>query len=293
MNLKQLYYFKRLAELQHYTKAASELYISQPSLSFAISSLENELGTTLFQKQGRNVVLTKYGKDFYTHVELALSELDTGITNLKQNTNIQTGKIDIGVIQTLLGDYMPDIIQEYMKQYPQASINLYQGATKNVIEGIKEGTYDIGFCSMVENEDDLDFIPMLSQEFVIITKKDHEFAKYKKISLTEIDKYPIITYRDNIPIGKSVRCLLSENQVSPKIIQTFDDETTIGGMVSKDFGIALVANTPLLKQFNITIIPIDAKTHSRIVYLTYHKHHFHTEAVENFIKFMKEKELIG
>ena len=60
MNLSQLYYFKKLAELQHYTQAAQELYITQPSLSGAIASLESELGIQLFEKRGRNVYLTKY-----------------------------------------------------------------------------------------------------------------------------------------------------------------------------------------------------------------------------------------
>ena len=64
MNLNQLYYFSKLAEVEHYTKAAEALDISQPSLSHAIGSLEKELGTKLFEKQGRNVALTKYGRIF-------------------------------------------------------------------------------------------------------------------------------------------------------------------------------------------------------------------------------------
>lgn len=65
MNLNQLRYFVTLAHLEHYTKAAEELRISQPSLSHAISTLEKEIGTSLFRKQGRNVVLTKYGSFFW------------------------------------------------------------------------------------------------------------------------------------------------------------------------------------------------------------------------------------
>ena len=61
MNLQQLYYFKTIAELEHYTRAAEKLLISQPSLSYAMSELERELGASLFVKQGRGVVLTKFG----------------------------------------------------------------------------------------------------------------------------------------------------------------------------------------------------------------------------------------
>lgn len=71
MNLNQLHYFAKLAEVEHYTKAAEELSISQPSLSHAVSSLEKEIGTKLFEKQGRGVVLTKYGKIFKEYVDEA------------------------------------------------------------------------------------------------------------------------------------------------------------------------------------------------------------------------------
>ena len=79
MNLSQLYYFRKLAELQHYAKAAKELYITQPSLSNAISSLEQELGVSLFQKTGRNIHLTKYGAEFLAYVTLGLVQIGTGI----------------------------------------------------------------------------------------------------------------------------------------------------------------------------------------------------------------------
>lgn len=78
MNLKQLYYFKRLSETEHYTEAASSLCITQPSLSHAISELEKELGVALFARQGRNVKITQNGKRFLPYVEDALASLENG-----------------------------------------------------------------------------------------------------------------------------------------------------------------------------------------------------------------------
>ena len=68
MNLNHLSYFRVLAKLEHYTQAAEELSITQPSLSHAMSTLEKELGTYLFEKDGRNIKLTKYGKIYYEYV---------------------------------------------------------------------------------------------------------------------------------------------------------------------------------------------------------------------------------
>ena len=76
MNLSQLNYFKKLAEVLHYTRAAQELFITQPTLSGAISSLEKELGAPLFERNGRSMALTTYGEVFYEHVCLALRAID-------------------------------------------------------------------------------------------------------------------------------------------------------------------------------------------------------------------------
>lgn len=84
MNLYHLRYFVTLAHLEHYTKAAENLSITQPSLSHAISLLENELGVALFEKEGRNIVLTKYGKIFLKDVEKSLEILDSSVKSLKK-----------------------------------------------------------------------------------------------------------------------------------------------------------------------------------------------------------------
>ena len=90
MNLNQLHYFAKLAEVEHYTKAAEELSISQPSLSHAVSSLEKEIGTKLFEKQGRGVVLTKYGKIFKEYVDeakkMTIEEISKHIYGIKMSS---------------------------------------------------------------------------------------------------------------------------------------------------------------------------------------------------------------
>ena len=84
MNLNQLHYFAKLAEVEHYTKAALKLHITQPSLTHAIHLLEDELDVALFEKKGRNVVLTKYGKLFLKEIEPILNRLNDSIEILNK-----------------------------------------------------------------------------------------------------------------------------------------------------------------------------------------------------------------
>ena len=101
MNLNHLYYFRALAKEEHYTRTAKLLSITQPSLSHAISCLEEELGVQLFEKHGRNAKLTKYGKIFLRYVEQSLEMLDEGKRILMEASGVQGGFLDIGYIYTL------------------------------------------------------------------------------------------------------------------------------------------------------------------------------------------------
>ena len=93
MNLNQLQYFKILAQEEHYTRAAQMLSITQPSLSHAIAQMEEELGTRLFEKKGRNIVLTRYGKLFLPYVEESLKVLEEGVQRTRELNGSKEGII--------------------------------------------------------------------------------------------------------------------------------------------------------------------------------------------------------
>lgn len=289
MNLSQLYYFRKLAQLQHYTKAAKELYITQPSLSDSISSLEQELGISLFQKEGRNVKLTKYGQEFYEYVNDALNQLDKGIAVAKSKSGAMGGMIDIGCIPTILGDYMPNAIQNYRVKNPKAVFNIYQGHTLRLLEELKKGKYDIAFCSKVDDPE-LEFVPILAQQLILVVRNDHPLASRESVEMAELSNYSLTTYRETIPIGKIVRAVLREKGVEASF--SYDDEISIGGVVTVTNQIAIAADTPYLNQFDqikkITISDIPADT--RLVYMVYSKKNYMAKAPEDFAEFLVEHE---
>lgn len=287
MNLSQLYYFKKLAELQHYTNAAKELYITQPSLSDSIASLEEELETKLFVKEGRNIKLTKIGREFYQYVCASLNELDTGIAMVKEQAGGIGGTINIGCIPTLLSDFLPDAIQGYTtSKNPKAKINIFQGHSQPIIAGLKSGEYDIGFCSKYDNEPDIVFIPITYQPFVVIVKTGHALSNRDTLHLEDLKPYTVLTYRESIPIGKNILPYLRENKLNPAA--QFDDELSIGGIVSSNNVVGIVAETPYLRQFSnlmripLTGIPNDA----HLVYMAYKKKTYISKATESFADYV-------
>ena len=154
MNLNQLYYFATLAQVEHYTKAAEMLSITQPSLSHAISMLEQELGTTLFEKRGRNVALTKYGKVFREYVQESLSILDSGVKKMKALTSETSGMIDLAYIYTLGSVFVPQLVGGFLNQHEgwDVEFHFHAGSTTDIIKGLKEEKYDLALCSGKEDE---------------------------------------------------------------------------------------------------------------------------------------------
>ena len=250
MNLSQLYYFRKLAQLQHYTKAAKELFITQPSLSDSISSLEEELGIALFKKEGRNVKLTRQGREFYHYVCSSLNELETGIAIAKESAGTLGGTIVLGCIPTLLGDFLPKAMNGYCKtKNPKAKFDIHHGITSAVIEGVKNGQYDLGLCSMVDQEPDLVFVPILAQPLIVIVNPEHPLSAQQEISTTELKAYSLTSYRTTLAIGKTVHAFLASKGLAAS--EAYDDEISLGGVVSTDpSAVAIASETAYLKQFS-------------------------------------------
>ena len=291
MNLSQLYYFQKVAEVQHYSSAAKQLSISQPALSSAISALEAELYVPLFQKCGRNVKLTDYGKEFYEYVTKCLRYIEQGSAIMKEYSNQISGSLSIGCIPTLLDDFLPSIIHNYKTRFDNTSFEIYHGMSKNVVEGVQSKKYDIGFCSKIDNMPDLVFVPVFYQEIIAIHKDDGSI-KGDSVSLDFFKhKDNIITYRDSLAIGQIIKSLLKKNNI--KATYRYDDEISIGGIVSKFDFYAICANTPFLDQFSnlkklhITDVPLN----TRLIDMCYNKTSLHPAIMESFMNYVVTEEL--
>lgn len=296
MNLSQLRYFRKLAEVQHFTRAAERLYITQPALSNSIKQLENELGVPLFEQYGRNVRLTKYGREFNEYVSEGLDVIDKGIQIAQEHANSLSGTIDIGTIFTVQSDYLPALLRTYRGIYgTQVDVRLYQGLTQGLLEKLEDGTYDVAICAYADNCPDIEFIPVLTQDLVAVLHEDNPLAQQEYISLDDLGKTKIVTYRPETSIGSEVRDLISDLDLDIK--QWCDDEITLGGEVAVNpdlLGLSLdtlgLSPFPQLKR-----VPFEnnAGRGAHQVYLAYRKNAHKTRAVENMIALAEHMEWDG
>ena len=290
MNLNHLSYFRVLAKLEHYTQAAEELSITQPSLSHAMSALEKDLGTYLFEKQGRNIKLTKYGKIYYEYVDKALSELERGEKKLKELTNVSTGTIELGYIYTLGPNFVPKLIKNFTNADENKNIKFLfgQGTTQSLIKDLKEEKYDMVFCSLVDDEPDIEFIPIANEELVVIVSNEHPFVKNEFIDLSEVGNYPFIGFSEKSGIRSLISDLFKEVDINPNIICEVEEDNAVAGLVEINYGIAVVPKISSLKYYNVKVLPIINPKHERFIYLATLKNRYLTPSVNLFKKYSIE-----
>lgn len=288
MNLYHLRYFVTLAHLEHYTKAAQKLSITQPSLSNAISSLEDELGVRLFEKEGRNIVLTKYGKLFLSDVEKSLNILDSSIKELK---NIGIGKetINLGFLRTLGTEFIPKVCDDFLdknsNKYIQFNFNT-ASTTSDIIEGLKNKNYDIAFCSKIEKESNIDFTPVASQKLVLIVSLDHPLASKSCIDLRDTIPYPQIIFSKKSGLRPIIDSLFEKINEKPSISYEVEEDQVIAGLVSRNFGISVVPYMNMLNFLDVKSLDINYPSWERNFYIANLKDTYLSPAVKKFKDFV-------
>lgn len=285
MNLYQLRYFVTLAKEEHYTKAALKLHITQPSLTHAIHSMEDELGIHLFERKGRNVILTKYGKIFLREVEPLLLHLDDSIEMIK---DIGQGKemLNIGFVRRLGMSYIPSLISSFDNE--NISFQCHTGFSYNLIDRLKKHQLDIVFCSYVEDSN-IEFIPVVEQVFYVIVSLEHPLAKYDEIDLKEIENLPFIAFTKSSGIRPMIDHLLQNNKINPNITMEIEEDEVVGGFVGYNLGIAIVPDMAVYDLLPVKKIKIKDIKDKQIFYMAYLKERKKSKAFLEFVDYVKGK----
>lgn len=299
MNLSQLYYFRKLAELQHYTKAAKELFITQPTLSGSISSLEQELGVSLFQKAGRNVELTKYGAEFLKYVNASLEQLDKGIAIMKGYSGEgDGGVIDLGCIITLQTEFLPRLLNGYSSvNERKTEFNINQKPSQELLCGIVEGKHDVAFCAFdALYIDKLHQIPVAEQHLVVAMSPSSPLASKPYLTPGDLKGESLITYREEVPLGKSVKNLLDSFDVDD-VRYVYEDESILAGFAANGSDLALMLDTffPHTME-DIVVKPLynnelEKRRYCHTIYLVYCDKNYRPYCVEHFIEYVRGHQL--
>lgn len=284
MNLDHLRYFCVLAKTEHYTKASEICNISQPTLTYAVSQLEAELGVPLFEKKGRRIHLTRYGEDFLRTVKSSLSVLDSGVRSLMEEGESRRC-ILIGSIRTLGTTLLPSLMHDFQLFYGsdiKYQLHSIKGTSSSILQELEDGKLDFSFTSIPGDPEVFETIPFIYSRFVVVVPPFHPLAGKDGIRLEETLPYPQIFFTETAGLRKSVDSLFREINASPSISMETEEDAVIAGLVSAGFGIAVLPDDPLLKSLPLNIIPLTSPSPERTAYLSRLQGTELTPAAESF-----------
>ncbi len=287
MNLFYLRYFVTLAHVQHYTKAADQLCIAQPSLSHAISQMEKELGLPLFEKSGRKTILTRFGEEFLVCAEHTLATLDEGIASLQRSARGE-GLIRLGLLRTLGVEFIPRLTAAFLKENPDSDIQFtfHTGDTKSLLDGLNNRKYDLVFCSKPPVELNLTAIRVQKQDLVLIVPKDHPLSSHHTVDLAETAPYPQIFFSESSGIRPVVKEMFEQIDVEPNIAYETEEDQVIAGLVAQGFGIAVVPYMDLLLKLDVRILEITSPACERDLFMVNDEKMFMPPVVRRFRQFV-------
>ena len=288
MNLNYIYYFSVLAKTQHYTKAANILNITQPSLSHAIDEIEKELGCLLFEKDGRNIKLTKYGKLLESHVNAGLKELETGQREIQYLMSPNEGLIKLAFIYTLGYSFVPNVLKNFhtIPANKQINFSLKQGNTTELLDGLENEKYDLCFASYQSGRNNICFVPIIVEELVVVVYDEHPLSEKKEVDLSELVDENLIYYSKTSGLRPYIDKLLSDNDIKPNIKFEVEEDSAVLGLVNIKYGIAIVPNIPVIDNFNVKKLKIKNKQDPRYIYMATIKNRFEAPAISKFINFI-------
>lgn len=257
--LQQLRIFKAIASEKSFTQAAEILFVSQPSLSKQVKTLENHLGISLLYRTGNKIVLTEAGIIFLQYSERILALCEESCRALNCLKDGERGILKVGANQTIGTYLIPRILTLFAQTYPQINLQIDIDSTQLIATKVATKSLDIAIISgtiPISLKKKLEIEEFIQDELVLIISKSHPFTK-KKISIDDLYNLNFIMLKANSLIYKEINEILIQNQIQTKqfkVIMELNSIEAIKTAVSLGLGAAFVLASALEKELALKTI---------------------------------------
>ncbi|MCY9210195.1 LysR family transcriptional regulator [Bacillus subtilis] len=286
MEWEQLEYFQTLARIQHVTKAAETLSITQPALSRSIVRLENHLGVPLFDRQGRSIKLNKYGEIFLKRVDSMIREYTEGKEEIQSLLKPDQGEVSLGFLHTLGTTIVPNLIGAFKDQYPNVHFQLNQSHSNQLLDKLKSGELDLCLLASFPVESNIMWKPLWKEELFLFLPKNHVLATREDITLNEIANEPFVLMKEGFALRVTIDHIFEQVNINPNIVFEGEEAATIAGFVAAGLGVSILPDFKGLDQTNIAKVRISWPRFERTVGISWIEEKYLPPVTENFKQYI-------
>lgn len=273
MDIRDLRFFCLTAEMEHVTKAAEKLGVSQPFLTRVISNLEKEIGLSLFDNVGRKIRLNENGETFYKHAKKVLADMDE--LNSEVSAMLDRHNKSIRILCNI-SSYSPELIMAFRKKYPNYTISIEFAVVKDILDALAAGEADFAFCSPPLIDDPLKGLKtdlVFCERCSILLPPGHPLIEKKTITIDDIKDEQLITTSKGTGLRINIEQSFKKYDLKPRIVCESNDMNLIIRSVRDGMGYAIIprwqlCSNPELKQFCVDVDIPETYAYIGITYST-------------------------
>lgn len=267
MNYNYLRYFSVLAQLEHYTLAAARLEISQPSLSSAIRSLENELGVKLFEKVGRNIRLTEEGRYFQKKVDTAMGELAAATETLLSSQENAPVVIRLGLVSGSIHGAVAREMERCIRASGRYRFHITEGSAKDLMDLLRQEKLDLAIVDVTSRDRSLHFRKLRQRSFYAVLPQGHPLAVKRSLGVADLAEYPQIGFSHSM--DRNFEDWASHPEVRQNFVCQVNTVSSALELVAAGLGITIIPGECIVPGEKIIYIPLENRhqaLYSCIVY---------------------------
>jgi LysR family cyn operon transcriptional activator len=293
MELRQLKYFAKVAELCSFSRAAKELYVSQSSLSQQIRQLEVEVGATLLVRDSHSVVLSDTGRAFLPSALRTLAEAEKGMDSIRNIKGLSSGVLTIGSTFTF-SLLLERVVREFASRYPGVKVRVVCRKMDELMQMLEQGEIDVALSYRHDGKyPNIESTTLFDNHLVVALSKTHPLALSKCIALSELQKHRLALPMRGMQARNAFEKLVEGRNLDFNIQVEMDDITMLLNLVASTRLLTLVSQATATQHPGLVGIPIDG--HDVAMEGCYHvlKEGYLKHAAAEFIRLLEENKTLG
>jgi LysR family hydrogen peroxide-inducible transcriptional activator len=238
MEIDQLRYFLRVADLANFTRAAEALGISQPALSRSIQKLEEELGQPVFERKTRSVSLTDAGTLLQARAQQVLSILED--TKAEITDDGQSGRVRVGAIPTIAPYFLPEVLRRFSEEFPEATLIVQENTTDALLRSCTQGEIDLAILALPVPARYLEVEELFEEELLLVMPPDHPLVDKAKIRLSDVEPYPFVLLDEAHCLSENIVSFCRQRSFQPVSVERTSQLAMVQELVSLSHGVSMI-----------------------------------------------------
>jgi DNA-binding transcriptional LysR family regulator len=295
MELNQLKAFCAVVEKRSFSRAGEVVFLSQPTVSLQISSLEQELGTQLLDRRARDITVTKTGETLYQYAKRILRLINEAEQAIEQLKGLMKGTLTLGA-STIPGEYLlPSLLAEFKGLHPAIDIDLQISDTQGVTTKVLAHEVEIGFVGTRDKSDRLVFKSLATDKLVLIASADSTWLHQDSLSVEQLRGIPFILRESGSGTRITIKQKLLEKGITEEelnVVMRLGSTAAVKRAVESGLGVSFVSEKAIENEIRlgtIKTIPVKDLELDREFFIVYSGKKSHSPAAQALLQFLQEK----